>query len=68
MMNYSVVKTKKLIGKYNIETPEKIWIDESVALRSKMYSFKCGDDIKNKLEVFLNLNQSIINLKNIQNV
>ena len=43
-------KNKKVVGKFKIETPEKIWIDEFVALRSKRYAFKCGDDSKNKLK------------------
>ena len=47
-MNYSV--KKKVIGKFKIETPKKIWIDGFVCLRSKMYAFKCGDDSKNKLK------------------
>ena len=41
-------KNKKVIGKFKIETPKKIWIDEFVCRRSKMYAFKCGDDSKNK--------------------
>ena len=41
-------KNKKVFGKFKIETPENIWIDEFVCLRSKMYAFKCGDDSKNK--------------------
>ena len=43
-------KNKKLIGKFKNETPEKSWIDELIALRSKMYSFKCRRDSKNKLK------------------
>ena len=49
-MKYSVTKNKKVIGKYKIETPKNIWIDEFVCLRSKMYAFKCGDDSKIKLK------------------
>ena len=30
-------------------SPKKIWIDEFVCLRSKIYSFKWGVDSKNKL-------------------
>ena len=41
-------KNKKVIGKFKIETPKNIWIDEFVCLRSKMYAFKCADDSKNK--------------------
>ena len=43
-------KNKKLLGKLKIETPKNIWIDEFVCLRSKMYSFKCEGDSKNKLK------------------
>ena len=45
-MNYSVKKNKKVIGKFKIETPKNIWIDEFICLRSKMYAFKCGGDSK----------------------
>ena len=43
-------KNKKVFGKFKTETPKSVWIDEFVSLRSKMYSFKCGDDSKNKLK------------------
>ena len=43
---------KKRIGKFKIETPKSICIDEFVCLRSKMYAFECGDDSKNKLKGF----------------
>ena len=43
-------ENKKVIGKFKIETPKNIWIDEFVCLRSKMYAFKCGNDSKNKLK------------------
>ena len=43
-------KNKKLIGFFKVETPENIWIDQFVCLRSKMYAFKCGNDSKNKLK------------------
>ena len=42
------IKNKKVIGKFKIETPKNIWIDEFVCLRSKAYSFKCNDNIENK--------------------
>ena len=48
-MNYLVKKRKKN-GKFKLEAPKDIWIDEFVCLRSKMYSFKCGDDSKIKLK------------------
>ena len=57
-------KNEKVIGKFKLETPKSIWIDEFVCRRSKMYPFKCGNDIKNK-KVFQNINQNILNLKNI---
>ena len=37
------------MGKFKIETPKNIWFYEFVCLKRKMYSFKSGDDIKNKL-------------------
>ena len=43
-------KTRKVLGKFKIETPKCIWVDEFVCLRSKMYAFKCGDDSKNKVK------------------
>ena len=43
-------KNKKVIGKFKIETPKNIWIDEFIALKSKCYAFKCGNDSKNKLK------------------
>ena len=48
--NYEKVskKNKEVIGKVKIESPKNIWIDEFVCLRSKMYSFKCGGDTKNR--------------------
>ena len=39
-------KNKKVVDKFEIEIPESIWIDEFVALRSKFYAFKCGNDSK----------------------
>ena len=38
-------KNKKVIGKFKIETPKIICIDEFVCLRSKAYSFRCNDNI-----------------------
>ena len=44
-------KNKNVLGKFKIETPKNIFIDEFIALRSKMYAFKCIDkeEDKNKL-------------------
>ena len=43
-------ENKKVVGKFKIETPNSIWIDEFIALRSKAYSFKCGEQTENKLK------------------
>ena len=43
-------KNKKVVGNFKIETLENIWIDEIVCLRSKAYSFKCGNENSNKLK------------------
>ena len=48
-MNYLFSeRNKKVIGKFKIETPKNIWIDEFVCLRSKAYSFKCKNNDENK--------------------
>ena len=39
-----------MIGKFKLETPKNIWIDEFVCLRIKKYANKCGDDSKIKLK------------------
>ena len=41
---------KKVNGKFKIETPKSVWIDGFIALRSKMYAIKGGDDSKNRLK------------------
>ena len=45
-------KNKKVIGKFKIETPKNICIDEFDCLRSKAYSFKGknNDENKNKIK------------------
>ena len=45
-------KNKIVIGNFKLETPKSIWIDEFVCLRSKMFSFKCGNDSKINLKGF----------------
>ena len=64
---HELFSNKKLIGKFKLETPKNIWIDKFVCLRSKINSLKC-DPSKNKFQVFLNLNQNILNLKSIKDV
>ena len=44
-------KNKKVIGKFKIETPKNIRIDEFVCLRSKAYSFKCKDNNEKKNKI-----------------
>ena len=44
-------KNKNVIGKFKIETPKSIWIDEFVCLRSKAYSFKCKDNTESKNKI-----------------
>ena len=39
---------KKVLGKFKIETPKNIFIDEFIGLRSKAYSFKCNNNNENK--------------------
>ena len=48
-MNYLV--KKKVIGKFKIETPKNIFIDEFICLRSKAYSFKCKNNNENKNKI-----------------
>ena len=43
-------KNEKDIGKFKLEFPYSIWIDEFVCLRNKIYSFKCGNDNRTKLK------------------
>ena len=38
-------ENKKVVGKFKIETPKNLWIDEFVCLWSMAYSFKCKDII-----------------------
>ena len=33
-----IKKRKKVLGKFKVETPKNIWIDEFICLRSKMYA------------------------------
>ena len=42
---------KKVIGKFKIETPKNVIIDEFVCLRSKAYSFKCKDNKEDKNKI-----------------
>ena len=43
-------KNKKVIGKFKKAINKNVIIDEFVCLRSKKYSFKCGDDSEKKLK------------------
>ena len=42
-------KNKKVNGKFKLKTLKKSWTNEFVCLRSKMNSFKCGDNSKKNL-------------------
>ena len=44
IMKFLVIKIKKVTGKFILETLKIIWIEEFICLRSKAYSFKCGDN------------------------
>ena len=50
IVNCSVIKNKKVVGKYEKEAPENIRNIEFVCLRSKVYSLKCDNKNKNKLK------------------
>ena len=41
----------KVIGKFKIETPKNVFIDEFVCLGSKAYSFRCNDNIESKNKI-----------------
>ena len=47
-------RNKKVLDKFKIETPKNVFIDEFIALRSKIYASKCKDkdkeEEKNKLK------------------
>ena len=66
--NHELFSNKKFLGKFKIETPKNIWIDDFVCLKSKMYAFKCRDDSKNKLKGISKSQSKHLNLKNIKNV
>ena len=52
-MNCLVTETIKAFGKFKIETPKNIWIDESVCLRSKVYSLIIiGENTNQVKEIF----------------
>ena len=43
-------KNKNVVNQFKLQTPKNIWIDRFICLRNKMYAFKCGDDIENKVK------------------
>ena len=65
--NHEIIsnKNEKLLGEFKIETPKNFWIDEFIAWRSKVYSFKCGDDSRNKLKGISKSQSKHMKLKNI---
>ena len=44
-------KNKNVFGKFKIETPKNIWIEDFVCLRSKAYWFKCKNEDENKNKI-----------------
>ena len=56
-------QNEKVVGNIKNETPENTWKDDFIWLRSKAFSFKCGN--ANNKEIFLNLNQETLSLRNI---
>ena len=50
-MNFILLKRKKVVDKFKIETPKNIWIEEFVCFRSKAFSFKCNDNNENKKKI-----------------
>ena len=61
-------ENEKVVGTFRIETVQDFWVDEFSCLRSKGYSFKYGNDIKNKLEGISEPQSKSIKLKNFINV
>ena len=57
-----------MVGTFRIETVQDFWVDEFSSLRSKEYSFKCGNDIKNKLEGISEPQSKSTKLKSFINV
>ena len=57
-----------MVGTFRIETVQDFWVDEFSSLRSKEYSFKCRNDIKNILEGISEPQSKSIKLKSFINV
>ena len=60
-------KNKKLVGKFKIETPQNIWLDEFVTLSSKAYSYKCNDESRNKLRAASSSQSRTIKVEEVYN-
>ena len=56
------------MGKFKLEAPKNIWIDEFVCLRSKMHFFKGGADSKNKLKGVFKSQSKHIKFEEYKNV
>ena len=60
-------KNRKVTDKFKIETPDDIWVDEFIFLRSKMYAYRCGSDGNIKLKyISKSYLKKILNLMNIK--
>ena len=52
-----------MIGKFKIETPESFWIGEFIALWSKCFALRCGDNCKNEIKGISNSQSKNINFE-----
>ena len=41
---------KKVVGRFKIETPKNVFIDEFISLGNEAFSFKCGSNDTNKMK------------------
>ena len=58
---------QKNVCTLRLETPQNVWVDEFVALRSKIYACKCGYDSKNKIKGISKSYSKKIELDDYQN-
>ena len=49
-------KTKKVLGKFKVETPENIWKDGFLCLNSKLFAIKITTETRINWKVFKNHN------------
>ena len=70
MKNHEVFvnKSDEVTRNFRMETPKNIRMVEFVCLRSEMYSFKRGIDIKNKLKSIFKSQSKHKNFEEFKNV